>query len=166
MLSCFSAINLRILTKPPTRPSQQCFLSYIIFHSSCTFFTLSPHHLFLFFTHLSSHTIIAQIPSQLPSSLLSRSLIIYPPSSTPSWLSAFSTSLTAPLSPHPIPEASQYQGQCNPAICNLQLKPFNLSRLNTKKMSEQELKKFVPIAQQASWLLWEQSGGVRMRENR
>lgn len=35
--------------------------------------------------------------------------------------------------PHPIPEVSQYQGQCNPATCNLQIKPFNLSRLSTKK---------------------------------
>ena len=30
-----------------------------------------------------------------------------------------------------------------------------------KKMSEQELEKLWPIAQQALWLLWEESEGVR-----
>lgn len=114
-------------------------------------------------TQLSSKS----LPNSPPFFYLSPSSFIHPhlPHQV-SWLSTSSTSLTAPFSPHPIPEASRYQGQCNPAICNLQLKAFNLSRLNTKKTAEQELEKLVPIAQQASWLLWEQGGGVRMMGNR
>lgn len=103
---------------------------------------------FPFLTDLSSHIIISQIPSQLPpcsSSFPSLSHVTYPTSSTPTGPIVPPPPLTAPLSPLGVPEASWYRGQCNPAIRNLQLNPFNLPRLNTKRCPNKSWKNYGPL---------------------
>lgn len=56
-----------------------------------------------------------------------------------------SDSLSALLPPHPVPEATRYRGQCNPAIRNLLLNPFNLPRLNTKRCPNTSWKKKITV---------------------
>lgn len=111
-------------------------------------FSPFPHHLF-HSTHISH-------PTQLsPKSLLNS------PSSLPFPSISLSRHLSTPDKSHgslpplppllhlfsliPVPEASRYRGQCNPAIGNLQFNPFNLSRLNTKRCPNKSWKNYGPL---------------------
>lgn len=126
-------------------------------------FPPSTHHLF-HSSHISqslcskSQPLVFSPPISLSCSYLSSTFI------QPNRSHGCSDSLSALLPPHPVPEATWYRGQCNPAIRNLLLNPFSLPRLNTKRCpnTSWKKKKLRSIAQQA--LLREESRGWEWEE--